>query len=259
MPNIAQAVENDYDSDIDGDSYTTADERSILESDQDFEQWSEDEFDGNQLTYENSSTENSNTLEDTSIEYNRSASLTGGVPHGNDNCSPEKSSIENNQSVSLTSNKSHGDDDDSSGNYSDENNHSVSLVATEFHAVENDLLESTTSERHEENDADNPVATEHVQMDSDPLAVTTQDIKDEGSIHFDAQDEQELEDILHNEHEFVNWKENDDDVLVVDTAMPQPISELNFWIKRNDALCGNIPFKEYVSIKYFLCLYMNFK
>lgn len=83
----------------------------------------------------------------------------------------------------------------------------------------------------------------------DPLAISTTCVKEEGSLNLSDIDDQELENIINssesNETEYIQL---DDDVFISSELVPQPFSHLCFWVKANDVLCGNIPFKEYVSV-----------
>lgn len=79
-------------------------------------------------------------------------------------------------------------------------------------------------------------------------------IKQEGLLLLDDIDGRALNNILSDSVEFLKF---DDDVYVSSMDMPQPFSHLAFWVKSDDLLCGNVPFKPYVSLYLFFLYFFH--
>lgn len=133
-------------------------------------------------------------------------------------------------------------------------------VSNETHQNRRDLVENDHDSSNELRDSEFVSSTEtnanpnHNQSGNeneadDPLAISSTCVKDEGSLNLSDIDDQELENILNlNESSETEYIKLDDDIFISSEQVPQPFSHLCFWIKANDVLCGNIPFKEYVSV-----------
>lgn len=236
FPNTEQPIEHDL-----NDSYATADEGNQFDHSNDLNTTAENsrhEIECNDLNESDADEEN---FDDCDNEFDQLNNLTGDSA----NLTETESSLLEPTNV----------DESHDGNANNSTYDSAHLAEAERISLEPPNANVSHDEGNASNSSNGAQSSfchdeqsSDEQNDEDLLALG---VKQEGSVHLNDVDEQELENILNQENDdgdeansFIQFEE---DLYIQSDKVPKPITGAVFWVKRGDLLCGKVPFKEYVS------------